>query len=74
MDVSMTRINVSLPQNFLDAVDMAALGQGMSRSSFIRVALLEKMGLQNMVDLKPLPKPGDKQSDPDEELKKLLFG
>ncbi|PIZ62052.1 hypothetical protein COY17_03085 [Candidatus Saccharibacteria bacterium CG_4_10_14_0_2_um_filter_52_9] len=51
-------MNISMPAQFLQAVDQAAKANYMSRSNFIRVALLEKMGLQNMIDLKPLPPPG----------------
>jgi len=47
------RIHISLPDYFIAVVDEAARGSGLSRSAFIRVALLKKMGLKSVLDSSP---------------------
>lgn len=43
MSVYTTRINVTLPMDLMQAIDRAAIAQTVSRSTFIRLALVEKL-------------------------------
>jgi metal-responsive CopG/Arc/MetJ family transcriptional regulator len=65
MSVRDVRINITLPPQFLAEVDKRAWAMMVSRSAYIRLALLEKMGLQNMNDLQSPDETVKK--DPDQE-------
>lgn len=58
-DYSMARIHISLPVQFLKKVDCGAINQLMSRSDFIRLALMEKLNVQSLFEqeLKQFTKP-----------------
>ncbi len=45
----MTRIHVSMPEGFLADLYESAKEMYVSRSDYIRIALMEKMGRQNLV-------------------------
>lgn len=47
--VAMVKVHVSLPVEFLQDLDERAAALWMSRSSYIRLALMEKMQRQSLV-------------------------
>lgn len=63
MSVPNVRIHITLPANFLHEVDKEARENLVSRSVYIRIALMHEMGAQNMTDLRK----NSKTSDPDQE-------
>ena len=82
MSVPTIRIHVSIPANFVKLMDQAAASRFMSRSDFIRFALMDKLNIQSLTDLRPKPGLGQQDSEPtadqsyrdwmDDELRQIL--
>ena len=69
-DETVKRIHISLEPAFLEIVEQAAEASYMTRSQYIRLALLEKLGHYNLDGSKVR----DKDEDPDEQWQKLIDG
>lgn len=52
IDQDNSRIHLVIPSEFLAEVDRAAIKEMMSRSDFIRVALMEKLGRNQLIEQK----------------------
>jgi hypothetical protein len=62
-----------MPQAFLKAIDEAAKDSLISRSAFVRLALLQKMGWQNLHHGPEAPQPAKRQADSElDEFNRLL--
>lgn len=71
LDPTNTKIHLVIPKTFLTEVDLAARACYMSRSDYVRIALMEKMGKQSLVEFEwPVwqpPKDDDDLSNIDED-------